>query len=161
MLWTTYSSLQASCWQRHACSWSSLQSSTPVHTVGALCWLCTTLPRACRCLKGLWASSKRSGEVLFGTLRYTLHLTSLRDLQVNQRLVSRAASDAQGAHAPEADTLLNPWPFGFQVSERTLVWSDHAQRRLLKIHAAKSLGKVSLSDSLSVDMALVERLQLH
>lgn len=36
----------------------------------------------------------------------------------------------------------SPWPFGFQVSERTLVWGNEAQRRLLLIHASKSMKQV-------------------
>ena len=57
--------------------------------------------------------------------------------------LAQAAGSNDDAQAVASDPALNPWPFGFQVSERNLVWSDGAQRRLLKIHAAKSLGKVA------------------
>ncbi|KAK9799351.1 hypothetical protein WJX73_009451 [Symbiochloris irregularis] len=55
-----------------------------------------------------------------------------------------AASQAAQESAPStstSDAPLNPWAFGFQVSERKLEWGSVAQRQLLKMHAADSLGK--------------------
>ena len=39
---------------------------------------------------------------------------------------------------------LPPWLLGFQCNERYLAWDESAHVQLLKIYAAKELGKVGL-----------------
>ena len=45
-----------------------------------------------------------------------------------------------GAHGNRA---IPPWLFGFQCNERYLAWDESAHVQLLKIYAARELGKVS------------------
>ena len=40
------------------------------------------------------------------------------------------------------DSPLPPWLLGFQCNERYLQWDSSAQIQLLKIHAAREMGKV-------------------
>ena len=42
------------------------------------------------------------------------------------------------------DSPLPPWLLGFQCNERYLQWDSSAQIQLLKIHAAKEMGKVRI-----------------
>lgn len=44
--------------------------------------------------------------------------------------------------ANAANEQLPPWLLGFQCNERYLKWDDSAQIQLLKIYAARELGKV-------------------
>ena len=45
------------------------------------------------------------------------------------------------------DSPLPPWLLGFQCNERYLKWDSSAQIQLLKIHAAKEMGKVRIFPS--------------
>ena len=66
------------------------------------------------------------------------HSRSFRRLCGNIRATERQISD-QRALGEEA---LPPWMFGFQCNERYLAWDSSAQIQLLKIHAARELGRV-------------------
>lgn len=55
-------------------------------------------------------------------------------------LYNRAQGDTVLQSA--AKEQLPPWLLGFQCNERYLKWGDSAQTQLLKIYAARELGKV-------------------
>ncbi len=61
---------------------------------------------------------------------------------IKQTLRSSNSSDSVQQSATEGQ--LPPWHLGFQCNERYLRWGDNAQTQLLKIYAARELGKVCL-----------------
>ena len=56
----------------------------------------------------------------------------------------KAAERAVFNAAVLGDSPLPPWLLGFQCNERYLQWDSSAQIQLLKIHAAKEMGKVRI-----------------
>lgn len=58
--------------------------------------------------------------------------------------VTRATERGIFDKAALGDSPLPPWLFGFQCNERYLKWDASAQIQLLKIHAAREMGKVCL-----------------
>ncbi|BDA50236.1 hypothetical protein COCOBI_15-3650 [Coccomyxa sp. Obi] len=75
----------------------------------------------------------------------SLHLKDAwRPFASHKRRIRRRLRFSQSANAniqPGADSQLPPWLLGFQCNERYLKWGDSAQTQLLKIYAARELGK--------------------
>lgn len=66
------------------------------------------------------------------------HSRSFRRLCGNIRATERQTSDQSAL----GEGALPPWMFGFQCNERYLAWDSSAQIQLLKIHAAREMGRV-------------------
>ena len=93
------------------------------------------------------------------------HLTEQRgrDSISNVKAAEREVFDATAL----GNSPVPPWLLGFQCNERYLKWDSSAQIQLLKIHAAKEMGKVritfsgrqvlmsSLGDSVAMSAAVV------
>ena len=82
-------------------------------------------------------------EALLGLQVKATQLFCRRGAQLSSHrgrsLVSRATDRVV---VDTGDKTIPPWLFGFQCNERYLAWDESAHVQLLKIYAARELGKV-------------------
>lgn len=79
-------------------------------------------------------------DVYLGNQQVAWRPSASHKCRVRRRL--RCLQLATASKQPGADSQLPPWLLGFQCNERYLKWGDSAQTQLLKIYAARELGKV-------------------
>ena len=80
-----------------------------------------------------------------------LHLVCRRGAQLGSRRGRSLVCKATDRVVLDiGDNPIPPWLFGFQCNERYLAWDESAHVQLLKIYAAKEMGKVGQQHCIQV-----------